>query len=72
VLAAIMDGLLILLSNLRQDGVPVSIVRMLTGKATYELLFMFGEKGIYAKYMAVYSLLKLNGFSIRSPTKVAK
>lgn len=37
-----------------------------------ELLPAFGEKAAHAKYMAVSRLLKSNGFSIRSPTRVAQ
>jgi DDE superfamily endonuclease. len=70
VLAPIKDDLLIWLSNLRQDGVPVSI-RMLATKAT-EMLPAFGEKRAHARYMAVSRLLKSNGFSIRSATRVAQ
>jgi len=69
-LAPVKDRLLIWLSNMRQDGVPVS-VKMLTVKAS-EMLPSFGEKASHAKYMAVSRLLKSNGFSIRSKTRVAQ
>jgi len=70
VLAPIKDELLIWLSNTRQDGIPISI-RMLSIKAT-ELFPAFEEKTSHARYMAVSCLLKSNGFSIRSPTRVAQ
>jgi hypothetical protein len=44
---------------------------MLSTKAS-EMLPAFGEKKAHAKYMAVSRLLKSNGFSIRSPTRVAQ
>ena len=70
-LAHIKDNLLTWLSNMRQDGVPVSI-KMLTIRAT-QMLPSFGEnKTGHAKYMAVSCLLKLNGFSIQSKTRVEK
>jgi hypothetical protein len=55
---------------MRQDGIPVS-VRMLSIKAV-ELLPSFGEKTAHARYMAVSRLLKTNGYSIRSKTRVAQ
>jgi len=60
-LAPIKDGLLIWLSNMRQDGVPV-FIKMLTVRAS-QMMPSFGEKEPHSKYMAVSHLLKSNGFS---------
>jgi hypothetical protein len=69
-LAPIKDRLLFWLSNIRQDGIPVS-VRMLTVKAM-EMLPTFSGKSTDAKYMAVYRLLKSHGYTIRSKTRVSQ
>lgn len=61
------------MSNTGQDRIPVS-VRMLTPVKAIEILHMFSTKSATnAEYMAVvYHLLKSNGYTIRSKTRVSQ
>lgn len=69
-LEPIKDDLLLWLSNLRQDGVPVSI--KMVALHAIDLNPEFGAKSISAQYQAVRRLLRSNGYSIRASTRVGQ
>ena len=69
-LESVKDALMLWLSNLRQDGVPISI-KMLCVHAI-NLKEVFGQKSTSAQYQIVRRLLRANGYSIRASTRVAQ